>query len=337
MYTSNKNGTLSEQLLSEISKSNRLVFTSKETEEVRHAVGNVMKPHSLHVFDNTLPLNAKMYHLRIGDVSISRLQYGARVTIEPGCLDDFYLVQMPLTGLADIDNSFEKIRSDHYQASVLSPDSSIAMEWQTGVDQLLVKIPKPLIERTITGILGHQIEQPLRFDLGFDWQNKAQWGNILPCIIAFASNIEVTDNHNKLIASQLDQLITTCLLSAHHHNYTNQSNDLKTTTVRPKHVRFVQEYIEMHISEPITPELLANVAGVSLRSLYSGFKDFLGVSPMQYLRDVRMDKVRNEITSGQALSVTGVAMKWGFTHMGRFSCEYRKRYNETPSETLRSV
>ncbi|MFD2177620.1 AraC family transcriptional regulator [Veronia pacifica] len=337
MYNSNTDDVFCQQIKSGISHSNRLVFASKVKDDVQEAVGRMMKPHSLVVTDNKLPLNANMYHLRIGDISFSRLQYGASVAIEPDCLGDFYLVQMPLNGLAEVDDCYEKIHSGPQLASVLSPYSKIVMNWQSGTDQFLVKIPKPLIERTITGILGYQIEQPLRFDLGFHWQNSRQWRSLLPSIIDFASNLSSTDNHNKLIAAQLDQLITTCLLSAHHHNYTSLSSDLKTTNVRPRHVRYVQEYIEAHINESLTPEYLANIAGVSLRSLYSGFKDFLGVSPMQYLRDIRMDKVRNDILSGQAQSVTGVAMKWGFTHMGRFSCEYKKRFNETPRETLRSL
>ena len=36
-------------------------------------------------------------------------------------------------------------------------------------------------------------------------------------------------------------------------------------------------------------------------------------------------------------SVTEIAMSWGFSHMGRFSVEYRKRFGEPPSDTLRRV
>ncbi len=35
------------------------------------------------------------------------------------------------------------------------------------------------------------------------------------------------------------------------------------------------------------------------------------------------------------LSVTDVAFKWGFTHLGRFSQEYKRRYGELPSSTRR--
>ncbi|WP_336333768.1 hypothetical protein [Pseudomonas putida] len=60
-----------------------------------------------------------------------------------------------------------------------------------------------------------------------------------------------------------------------------------------------------HAHEQITPEQLAGIAGVSLRSLYSGFREFLGVSPMQYLRDLRVENVREEVVNGEATNVAG--------------------------------
>ena len=30
-----------------------------------------------------------------------------------------------------------------------------------------------------------------------------------------------------------------------------------------------------------------------------------------------------------------LAARWGFTHLGRFAVEYRRRYGSSPSQTLR--
>jgi len=66
------------------------------------------------------------------------------------------------------------------------------------------------------------------------------------------------------------------------------------------------------------------------------FRDFKGTSPMRYLRTARFGKVREALRRAEPEeSITEIAARWGFSHMGRFSVEYRRRFGETPSTTLR--
>jgi len=53
----------------------------------------------------------------------------------------------------------------------------------------------------------------------------------------------------------------------------------------------------------------------------------------RWLEAVHKDLSLGEVDS----SVKAVALKWGFTHMGRFSAQYRKRFGELPSHTLQKV
>ena len=81
---------------------------------------------------------------------------------------------------------------------------------------------------------------------------------------------------------------------------------------------------------------LAALAGASTRTLQRHFRSFLGKTPQAVLRDIRFERVRRDLLSASsAASVTGIAHRCGFAHLGRFSVEYRRRYGETPSETLR--
>ena len=61
-------------------------------------VGRVMKPHQLTRTAGGERLDARMHYTGLGDLSLSRLRYGATVRIEPGPLESFFLVQMPLCG-----------------------------------------------------------------------------------------------------------------------------------------------------------------------------------------------------------------------------------------------
>ena len=77
---------------------------------------------------------------------------------------------------------------------------------------------------------------------------------------------------------------------------------------------------------------LARFAGVSSRSLQTAFQRDLGVSPMAYLRQVRLERARQDLLLGRG-PVSEVAYHWGFSNLGRFATQYRARFGERPSET----
>lgn len=54
---------------------------------------------------------------------------------------------------------------------------------------------------------------------------------------------------------------------------------------------------------------------------------------MAYLKDLRLEKAHQELRNSEYQSVTDIAYKWNFTHLGRFSQEYKRRYGELPSST----
>jgi transcriptional regulator GlxA family with amidase domain len=90
--------------------------------------------------------------------------------------------------------------------------------------------------------------------------------------------------------------------------------------------------------QPFTVVDLARVAGVSVRVLQESFRQHVGMSPLAYLRRLRLDGAHTELSRADPwdLSVTDVAYRWGFTHLGRFAGAYRSRYGESPSQTLRA-
>jgi AraC-like DNA-binding protein len=101
-------------------------------------------------------------------------------------------------------------------------------------------------------------------------------------------------------------------------------------------VRRAAKYIGEHLDDAMTIGDVAAAAGVTHRTLYKHFHDMRGTSPMRYARDCRFAHVHEALLqAGPEDSVTTIAVQWGFCHLGRFSVEYRKRYGEMPSATLR--
>ncbi len=98
------------------------------------------------------------------------------------------------------------------------------------------------------------------------------------------------------------------------------------------------DHIASHADACLTTADLARVAGVSVRALQDGFQRELGMSPVAYVRNVRLDRVHAELCERPAeVSITEVATRWGFFHLSRFSAQYRRRFGVLPSLTLRQA
>ena len=102
-------------------------------------------------------------------------------------------------------------------------------------------------------------------------------------------------------------------------------------------VQNAMNYIDDHLAGRITMDAVAKAVHMSVRSIQQGFREELGMTPMTYVRERRLERVREELTD--AIPADGVTdaggRTLGFNHLGSFAVEYRKRWGETPSETLR--
>ncbi|MYN17540.1 helix-turn-helix domain-containing protein [Rugamonas sp. FT107W] len=99
-------------------------------------------------------------------------------------------------------------------------------------------------------------------------------------------------------------------------------------------VALAREYIMAHRSESITVPELCERVHVSRRTLQYCFEDVLGMSPMLYLRMVRLNGVRRQLQDGGAIG--DVADSWGLSNFSQFSSDYRKLFGQCPSASLRS-
>lgn len=109
--------------------------------------------------------------------------------------------------------------------------------------------------------------------------------------------------------------------------------------VRPALIRRVTNDIHARPEHPFTVTDLAALGNVSVRTLQEGFRRYMGVTPMQYLRQVRLARAHDLLRRGTdgTVTVAAVAHQCGFTHLGRFSQAYRNAYGRSPSQTLRDT
>ena len=103
----------------------------------------------------------------------------------------------------------------------------------------------------------------------------------------------------------------------------------------PPLVREIEEYLEAHASQPINMQTLDRRTGHSLSSIYRAFRRYRDYTPLEFLSGIRMKIARQKLLqSSPGTSVGWIALECGFSHLGRFSTEYKRLFGESPSRTI---
>ena len=148
-----------------------------------------------------------------------------------------------------------------------------------------------------------------------------------------ARTLHTVDAPSRLLRLELARLAGTALLTT----FGGAPADPSGGALAHRAVRTAVEFLREHAHLPVGTDEAAAAAGLSARGLQQAFRRTLGVTPTQYLRGLRLERVREELAAaapGDVL-VSDVARRWGFAHLGRFAGTYQQRWGEHPTDTLR--
>ncbi|MBR7888202.1 AraC family transcriptional regulator [Marinomonas sp. A79] len=129
------------------------------------------------------------------------------------------------------------------------------------------------------------------------------------------------------------KLLSTAILSL----FTQRPRQQTVSSVSlDRQVQRIHDYVLDHITTDITIEQLVSVCRISRKSLYNVLEREVGVTPTAYIRRLKLEHAHCELKNNTRIkNVTQVALKYGFTNLGRFSAQYREQIGELPSHTLR--
>jgi AraC-like DNA-binding protein len=198
-----------------------------------------------------------------------------------------------------------------------------------------IGFPESLIRQRLASLLGEDAQAALEFapsiELSIGLGNGLarhvhhMMGNFLDGRSIFKDVV---------MAASLEDAIICELLLRHPNNFSRRLARLERN-ISPRDVRRAVEYIEANLNTAITISDIVQAANVAGRTLFRHFQDVRGTSPMQYIRELRFEKARQALLRADPEgSVTDIALRFGFGHLGRFSVEYRRRFGELPSATL---
>jgi len=114
-------------------------------------------------------------------------------------------------------------------------------------------------------------------------------------------------------------------------------NDNPAGAAQPPGLRRSVAFIHENADGDIGLAEIAAAANLTPRAVQYMFRRHLGMTPMEYLRRVRLDRAHRDLQAANPAvdTVNSIAGRWGFAHAGRFSVAYRQVFGNPPSVTLR--
>lgn len=308
------------------------ILRTADLSEARAVVGRAFCDHHLDIRRGAA-LQVSHDHVSGTEVSLNALGYGAEVDIDPGQLQNFYLLQFAISGRASIRHRGETVEAGPETGTILNPDRDTRMIWGEGCRKLLLQVNRGHLERVAQDLIGADLPGAVRFDPRVDLTSpggQRLFARVLAAARA-ARDGDLWTGATGLNDAWAERELATVLLESQPSNVSHMLWRTRHTPTS-REMRRALDYLHAHLSEPVRVEDIAREAGVTVRSLQLGFKAAFGLSPMRYLRDVRLDAARYRLSRRQGReSVTDVAYAVGFSHLGRFSQDYRARFGVSPS------
>lgn len=288
----------------------------------------------------TPDFHCRMNAVQLLDVTMAYLDFAAASTLHVGTSADCYSVHMTSAGHAAANVGDQVHQMTPFVALVISPGTEYTLLLDPDSPQTIVRIERGTMERQLSRMLGRRVLDPIVFDDVGDLttDTAARWHGALQIL----SNEVLSPGsliQQGFGSGSLEELIVSTLLYIQESNYSEQLRARPRRAGRVAVTRSI-EYIERHLAEPISLRDLTGYVRMSPRSIQVGFREDLDTTPIAFIRDRRLDAVRNALLSavpGAGMNVTQAATRWGFTHLGNFSMVYRQRFGESPSQTLRGT
>lgn len=251
---------------------------------------------------------------------------------------DCYMIHLPISGTCEVyragaPHSFATFTAG--QVFAVNPSQRIRKRWTGGCRQIMMSIRTEFVERLLADEFGVGYFSPPRFDVSvIDVKRSAPLVDLILSYSAlFKSSAEI---NVPALSRSVEKALVCGLLTSLPHDLSSEIQSSKASFV-PQAVRRVVDHIHLNFGSRVAPRDLAKVSGGSLRSLYYGFKRWHSTTPMVYLRNVRLSNARKSLLSEKDLSsnVSQIAFDVGYESLSHFARDYRKKFGELPSETLR--
>lgn len=266
------------------------------------------------------------------EVTLHYCRYEAETSIAFPRMDGFRQF-FCLSGSGQISVGGRSFETGPRQTGIVPPDCDFQARYAPGYSHLVLQFSEAVLLRKLEMLEGRDVPARLHLPL-FQTLDTAKVWRLREAALALAAQFDADAPPNRLLASEMAQALVTSFLVENRAAFAGLLAESPRRAGRGE-IRRLEDYIQAHWDQPLTVPAVAAACGVSVRSVFARFKDQLGMSPLTYMRDVRLDKARAMLCDAESqLSVIDVALRCGFSSFGHFARRYRERFGELPSATL---
>jgi AraC-like DNA-binding protein len=303
----------------------------------RDWMSSICGPHWLTA---TAPQRIQFHHaanrLRTLGTVVGSIEYGTDVTVgvEDASSLTSYSISLPLAGEQELIKDHQRFVSNSDFGLIVSPDENQELVIGGNCRKVLIAISRQSMRSCLEALLQMRTEQPLRFEPLMDARNGAvaSWWRTARYLQEEMSRCQALYGH-VAFARDMESALIKGLILSQPNNYSAALQSARETKI-PHYLLRAKAIIEERSAEDLHLEDIEVAAGVSRVKLFEGFKRYFDITPMAYLKRYRLEAVRRAILCEPcSRQISVIAMNWGFTHLGRFSSEYKKLFGESPSAT----
>ncbi|WP_448786736.1 helix-turn-helix transcriptional regulator [Brucella intermedia] len=156
--------------------------------------------------------------------------------------------------------------------------------------------------------------------------------------IALLIRDELLHKHGpcELVLDSLNVIFWLHILRAHSSHSQTKGDIRHRGGLSSRAWRLVDDYIRTHIAEKPTIENMASIVGLSPGHFLRAFSATTGVTPYQYILEVRLDYAAALIRDKE-LPLSDVARKAGFASQSHMTAKMTERWKTTPAKLRASV
>jgi AraC-like DNA-binding protein len=200
-----------------------------------------------------------------------------------------------------------------------------------------VLLDQSVVAGVATGLPSGQAPLPVRFRSfqPVDADAARLWRDT----VSYVKHSLLADNTitTPLVLGQTSRMLAAVTLSTFPNTAATGPTPHDRTDAKPVLLRRAMEYMDANATSDIGLSDIADAVHVTPRAVQYMFRRYLEITPLQYLRRLRLHYAHQELLAGDPMhnTVTDISARWGFAHTGRFAVLYRQTYGQSPHSTLR--